>query len=193
MCPSTWLPRGKTATTPTFPTEWYAHITHGAAPAPILEDAVTIDIGLILGDDATPRASAKTKATTSSAPASIGSVAMECVATLRREGVSPAHMVRLYQGQHPVSSWPQELHALATKAFQMAFKLGVDEAVLGAAETNDELSELMTEVEEQWYLGVVGTVEWNQGVAMGKRVLGVEYNTNDRTVHTRQLVGVRRV
>ncbi|NXT80100.1 PCX4 protein, partial [Zapornia atra] len=90
---------------------------------------------------------------------------------------APSHVFRAYTGGIPWSvglDWltgKPELFQLALKAFRYAFKLMVDKASLGPAENFKELVNYLEEYENDWYIGLVSDLEWQQAVLQEKPYL----------------------
>ncbi|XP_075609434.1 pecanex-like protein 4 isoform X2 [Balearica regulorum gibbericeps] len=90
---------------------------------------------------------------------------------------APSHVFRAYTGGIPWSvglDWlnaKPELFQLALKAFRYAFKLMVDKASLGPVENFKELINYLEEYENDWYIGLVSDLEWQQAVLQEKPYL----------------------
>ncbi|XP_053331320.1 pecanex-like protein 4 [Spea bombifrons] len=90
---------------------------------------------------------------------------------------SAAWLFRAYLGGIPWSismDWltgKPELFQLALKAFRYTFKLMVDKASLGPVEDFKELINYFEEYENDWYIGLVSDVEWQQAVLREKPYL----------------------
>ncbi|XP_030905293.2 pecanex-like protein 4 isoform X3 [Melopsittacus undulatus] len=90
---------------------------------------------------------------------------------------APSHVFRAYTGGIPWSvglDWltsKPELFQLALKAFRYTFKLMVDKASLGPIENFKELVNYLEEYENDWYIGLVSDLEWQQAVLQEKPYL----------------------
>ncbi|NXJ66068.1 PCX4 protein, partial [Rostratula benghalensis] len=90
---------------------------------------------------------------------------------------APSHVFRAYTGGIPWSvglDWltgKPELFQLALKAFRYTFKLMVDKASLGPVENFKELVNYLEEYENDWYIGLVSDLEWQQAVLQEKPYL----------------------
>ncbi|KAM6069255.1 pecanex-like protein 4 isoform 3-T4 [Theristicus caerulescens] len=90
---------------------------------------------------------------------------------------APSHVFRAYTGGIPWSvglDWltgKPELFQLALKAFRYTFKLMVDKASLGPVENFKELVNCLEEYENDWYIGLVSDLEWQQAVLQEKPYL----------------------
>ncbi|NWH25520.1 PCX4 protein, partial [Grus americana] len=90
---------------------------------------------------------------------------------------APSHVFRAYTGGIPWSvglDWltgKPELFQLALKAFRYAFKLMVDKASLGPVENFKELINYLEEYENDWYIGLVSDLEWQQAILQEKPYL----------------------
>ncbi|NWH80972.1 PCX4 protein, partial [Piaya cayana] len=90
---------------------------------------------------------------------------------------APSHVFRAYTGGIPWSGgldWltgKPELFQLALKAFRYTFKLMVDKASLGPVENFKELVNYLEEYENDWYIGLVSDLEWQQAVLEEKPYL----------------------
>ncbi|NXH10161.1 PCX4 protein, partial [Bucco capensis] len=90
---------------------------------------------------------------------------------------APSHVFRAYTGGIPWSvglDWltgQPELFQLALKAFRYTFKLMVDKASLGPVENFKELVNYLEEYENDWYIGLVSDLEWQQAVLQEKPYL----------------------
>uniref|UniRef100_A0A8C9FU39 Pecanex-like protein n=1 Tax=Pavo cristatus TaxID=9049 RepID=A0A8C9FU39_PAVCR len=90
---------------------------------------------------------------------------------------APSHVFRAYTGGIPWSvglDWltgKPELFQLALKAFRYTFKLMVDKASLGPVENFRELVNYLEEYENDWYIGLVSDLEWQQAVLQEKPYL----------------------
>ncbi|NXN20592.1 PCX4 protein, partial [Nycticryphes semicollaris] len=90
---------------------------------------------------------------------------------------APSHVFRVYTGGVPWSvglDWltgKPELFQLALKAFRYTFKLMVDKASLGPVENFKELVNYLEEYENDWYIGLVSDLEWQQAVLQEKPYL----------------------
>ncbi|KAM9014106.1 pecanex-like protein 4 isoform 4-T6 [Ara ararauna] len=90
---------------------------------------------------------------------------------------APSHVFRAYTGGIPWSvglDWltgKPELFQLALKAFRYTFKLMVDKASLGPIENFKELVNYLEEYENDWYIGLVSDLEWQQAVLKEKPYL----------------------
>nr|XP_033808382.1 pecanex-like protein 4 [Geotrypetes seraphini]XP_033808383.1 pecanex-like protein 4 [Geotrypetes seraphini]XP_033808384.1 pecanex-like protein 4 [Geotrypetes seraphini] len=82
----------------------------------------------------------------------------------------PNYIYRAYSGGFPWSiglDWltgKPELFQLALKAFRYSLKLMVDKASLGPVEDFKELLKYLEDYENDWYIGLVSDVEWQQAV-----------------------------
>ncbi|NXU51595.1 PCX4 protein, partial [Turnix velox] len=90
---------------------------------------------------------------------------------------APSHVFRAYTGGIPWSvglDWltgKPELFQLALKAFRYTFKLMIDKASLGPVENFKELANCLEEYENDWYIGLVSDLEWQQAVLQEKPYL----------------------
>ncbi|XP_054256490.1 pecanex-like protein 4 [Indicator indicator] len=90
---------------------------------------------------------------------------------------APSHVFRAYTGGIPWSvglDWltsKPELFQLALKAFRYTFKLMIDKASLGPVENFKELVNYLEEYENDWYIGLVSDLEWQQAVLQEKPYL----------------------
>ncbi|NXF70238.1 PCX4 protein, partial [Ciccaba nigrolineata] len=90
---------------------------------------------------------------------------------------APSHVFRAYTGGIPWSvglDWltgKPELFQLALKAFRYTFKLMVDKASLGPVENFKELVNYLEEYENDWYIGLVSDLEWQEAVLQEKPYL----------------------
>ncbi|XP_073427369.1 pecanex-like protein 4 isoform X2 [Dendrobates tinctorius] len=90
---------------------------------------------------------------------------------------SSAWLFRAYLGGIPWSvslDWltgNPELFQLALKAFRYTFKLMVDKASLGPIEDFKELLNYLEEYDNDWYIGLVSDLEWQQAVLQEKPYL----------------------
>ncbi|KYO18467.1 pecanex-like protein 4 isoform C [Alligator mississippiensis] len=90
---------------------------------------------------------------------------------------APSHVFRAYTGGIPWSvglDWltgKPELFQLALKAFRYTFKLMVDQASLGPVESFKELVNYLEEYENDWYIGLVSDIEWQQAILKEKPYL----------------------
>ncbi|NXY48002.1 PCX4 protein, partial [Ceuthmochares aereus] len=90
---------------------------------------------------------------------------------------APSHVFRAYTGGIPWSGgfdWltsKPELFQLALKAFRYTFKLMVDKASLGPVENFKELVNYLEVYENDWYIGLVSDLEWEQAVLQEKPYL----------------------
>ncbi|NXD81094.1 PCX4 protein, partial [Halcyon senegalensis] len=88
-----------------------------------------------------------------------------------------SHVFRAYTGGIPWSvglDWltsKPELFQLALKAFRYTFKLMVDKASLGPVENFKELVNYLEEYDNDWYIGLVSDLEWQQAVLQEKPYL----------------------
>uniref|UniRef100_A0A8C8RAC6 Pecanex-like protein n=1 Tax=Pelusios castaneus TaxID=367368 RepID=A0A8C8RAC6_9SAUR len=96
---------------------------------------------------------------------------------LDRTVPAPNHVFRAYTGGIPCSiglDWltgKPELFQLALKAFRYTFKLMVDKGSLGPVENFKELINYLEEYENDWYIGLVSDIEWQQAVLQEKPYL----------------------
>ncbi|NXU39961.1 PCX4 protein, partial [Drymodes brunneopygia] len=90
---------------------------------------------------------------------------------------APSHVFRAYTGGIPWSAgldWltgKPELFQLTLKAFRYTFKLMLDQASLGPVENFKELVNYLEEYENDWYIGLVSDLEWQQAVLQEKPYL----------------------
>ncbi|NWI65139.1 PCX4 protein, partial [Todus mexicanus] len=102
-----------------------------------------------------------------------------CFGLLGLDNTVPAasHVFIVYSGGIPWSvglDWltsKPELFQLALKAFRYTFKLMVDKASLGPVENFKELVNYLEEYENDWYIGLVSDLEWQQAVLQEKPYL----------------------
>ena len=62
------------------------------------------------------------------------------------------------------TNWPPELKDCVQKAFRYAVKIGIDKAVLGTIDDNEELMETIETVHQNWYVGLEKDPEWASSV-----------------------------
>ncbi|XP_064623432.1 pecanex-like protein 4 [Lineus longissimus] len=107
---------------------------------------------------------------------------MACYATVYELGTNqsdpailgPSHVHKVYTGEIPwsiASEWitdDHQLHKLVIKAYRLAVKLMIDQAILGEATTNEEFNEYLTEYDQDWYLGQEKDQEWQEAILEGK-------------------------
>ena len=76
------------------------------------------------------------------------------------------------------TNWPQELKDCVQKAFRYAVKIGIDKAVLGAMDDNEELMETIEAVHQNWFVGLETDPEWASSVRSEVPHLFCLYCTN---------------
>jgi hypothetical protein len=144
--PKAWHPSGY-VTVPLslvmeFPKEWHNHLNHSTTPNNDPLIAVVLACYAIIEGERSHYNNTKL--------------------------VSISRITEIFSGKLPISlakEWLEELpelRDLVIKAYRWAFKITLDEAVLGPVETYDELLDNLKELEQSWHVGLPSEPEWQE-------------------------------
>ncbi|XP_013381869.1 pecanex-like protein 4 [Lingula anatina] len=105
-----------------------------------------------------------------------------------------SHVYKVYHGDipwSPSSEWvteDKELYQLVIKAYRLAFKLMLDQVLLGEASSNEELQEYFEEYERDLFIGSEKDPEWQEAVLCEKPMLfSLGHDSEQNTYNSRVL------
>ncbi|OQR70249.1 LOC398632 protein-like, partial [Tropilaelaps mercedesae] len=85
---------------------------------------------------------------------------------------------------------PDNLYELVRRAVQYTTKLAVDTVTIGEAETEAELARILKEYDSRWFIGIEGSVQWNQCVVDEIPYMFSIAHDTDENVYTSHLLSL---